>query len=231
MTYGLIFSAGKETRFDNNIPKCFSTFKGQTFLDINIRNLNECCDKVLIVTSNENERFFFDYEHISIESGLGCGDAVMKALSYLKLNSNDFCYIHWGDCIFDGVKNMKEFYTLNNQENVIIPCVYETNPYVSIFENENNKIEVYFSKYNEVKPAGFHDLGVFFGRASYILDYLFKFRDKIYYNGRYSHKHGNEMQFLDVFNETDIKGKLMIANCKSISFNTKEELYNIKCYE
>lgn len=226
MIYGLIFSAGKETRFDDEYPKCFSLFNGTSFLDRNISSLNNICDKVLVVTSVDNEQFFKEYEHISIESGNGCGDAVLKALQQLSLSEDDYCFIQWGDCLCRSIEDIYKTYFLMELNCIVIPCSWEKNPYVTLYE-EDNKISVFFSKYGETNEEGFHDSGTFFGKAKYIREKLIEFQSKIIIGDKYVHKHDDEMQFLDLFNETDAKGLIFPTKLKTISFNTKEELKNL----
>jgi hypothetical protein len=183
------------------------------------------CDRTVVVVSPENKEWFNDYDTIIINSGLGCGDAVMKALEVLNPNNDDECFIVWGDCICQCIGTLSIFGS--NSERVLIPCVWEKSPYVSIESFEDGSIKVLFSKYGEVSEPGFHDLGVFYGNAQLILTKLKEFAKKIEKKGWYVHKHGNEMQFLDVFNETDIKGSIMPVNRKAISFNTIEELNSL----
>ncbi len=56
-------------------------------------------------------------------------------------------------------------------------------------------------------------------------------RDKYYDSGKFVHKHGNELNFLDILNETNIKYKLLERKkTKSFGFNTIEEYKKI-CQE
>jgi hypothetical protein len=55
------------------------------------------------------------------------------------------------------------------------------------------------------------------------------FSEKIKDGDRYKHKHGDEMQFLDIFNETEIDGLLLqIENVRPLSFNSIKELHEIQ---
>lgn len=223
MIYGLIFSAGNETRFRSDKPKTLSIYNNCTILDNNIYNLKPYCDEIYIVCSKKNSHYFSNYNTIIIDSGLGCGDAVMKALLHLNLEHNDKCYVQWGDCL-NNKEIINAIYDIDCQDKVIVPCVIEERPYVQLKRNDN-KIVVLFSKYGEKTSKGYHDLGIFFSNASYLLQKLCEFSALISMNGKYSHKHGDEMQFLDIFNEVDTKGDIIeIGQSKAISFNTIEEL-------
>ena len=156
LIYGLIIAAGNQTRFKTDIPKAIMPINNTTLLDINIKSMSKYTDKIYVVCSYNNKNYFDNYNTIVINSGKGCGDAVLKALENLS-NDND-CYIKWGDSLhLDDIYN-----NMNINSKMIIPVRYEKNPYVQIIANKNNKIEkVLFSKYGENITDGYHDLSIF----------------------------------------------------------------------
>lgn len=226
MIYGLIISAGNQSRFDSDIPKALMKYKDSTLLDLNIENMLTSCDKVIVVCSHENCKWFSIYPHIQINSGLGCGDAVLKALLTLNLTDDDTVFIQWGDClhktnVYTVVKNAYK-------SHCVIPCVYEDLPYVQIIPQVDKHVLVKFSKYGDKITSGLHDLSLFYGNAKNILKHLQEFQQQILVNGKYIHKHGNEMQFLDVFNETNITADVIeLSDYEVFSFNTIDEFKSI----
>ncbi len=219
MIYGLIIAAGKQSRFESDIPKALVPYKGRRLLDINVDIMKSVCDVVYVVVSNENKELFDGSNRISIDSGYGCGDAVYKALCCLNITDEDTVFIQWGDATNDAFifRMLKYNYT---GEGVIIPCVWEDNPYVQVKPVDENHVKVLFSKYKEPITAGWHDLSLFYGNALQIWKYLNQYSKVAFDNSA----HGNEMQFLDVFNYTDITAEVMpVVDYKSFSFNTKEE--------
>lgn len=232
MTYGFIFCAGNETRFDGDKPKSLSVINCECLLDNNIILLSNYCNKVFVVCSNTNNHHFDGYDKIVIDSGKGCGDAVLKALGQFVFLPYDRCIILWGDCILQESVIKQMMLNSDIKNHVTIPCHYEEKPYVRLtYSNQDcSTIKVEFGKYNEVCGPGFHDYGLFLSYANYLKYHLNLFcLEIIDENGDYKHKHGNEMQFLDVFNETEIQAKLIeIQDVKPLSFNTKEELYELK---
>ena len=79
MIYGLIIAAGKQSRFKSEIPKAVMPIsKQKTILDINIATLNTKCDISFVVCGKHNSEYFNQYNNIIIDSGKGCGDAVMR---------------------------------------------------------------------------------------------------------------------------------------------------------
>lgn len=230
MRYGLIFSAGKETRFDDDKPKSLSMINGKCLLDHNIDVLTPFCNKIFVVCSIANQHFFDCYDKIVIDSGKGCGDAVFQALQRLVFYPDDSCIILWGDCVAQESVCKRMVKKFKHQE-VVIPCFYEVEPYVRLLYRQKSKktIAVEFGKYGEICGPGLHDFGIFLGSCKDLSYRLHSFAAKITnVDGEYHHKHGNEMQFLDLFNETEASVELLeVKDVKPLSFNTKEELYGL----
>ena len=228
MVYGLIVAAGKQSRFESSTPKALMPYGESTLLDINIENMQATCDEVFVVVSFENYEWFNNCIRIIIDSGKGCGDAVMQALEMMELEKDDTVFIQWGDCLHTKqiYQDLRNEYS-RNCSGVLIPCVYEEKPYVQIIPTYDSKIRVNFSKYDEPITAGYHDLSLFYGNAIELRTHLVKFSESIksaVFDNCYKHKHGNEMQFLDVFNETDLKGRIIeYSNYTAFAFNTVEE--------
>lgn len=222
MVYGLIISAGKQSRFESDTPKALMPYGNCTLLDINIANMKQTCDEVFVVVSKENQHWFKGYHKLVIESGNGCGDAVMRALSQLELEKDDTVFIQWGDCFHTA----KIYQDLRNSyvDTWLIPCVKEEKPYVQIEPISFNQVVVKFSKYNEPVTAGYHDLSLFYGNALEMLHHLKLFATShLSTNAEtlYQHRHGNELQFLDVFNETFLRAKVIeLIDYEDNSFNT-----------
>lgn len=226
MIYGLIISAGNQRRFASEKPKALlDTPIGETLLDLNMANMHEVCDLVYVVCSTQNQSWFDTPDKIVIDSGKGCGDAVMKALKQLPLKADDKVFIQWGDSY-----HKVSLYRLLQDRYMgkfLIPCQEEDNPYVWII-SERRGVKVYFSKYGETCTSGYHDLSLFYGNALELLSYLEEFRDQIEKDGNYIHKHGNEMQFLDVFNETVMPAAIIeVSDYQGFSFNTIDEFQKI----
>lgn len=233
MTFGLIFSAGNQTRFEDKLPKALSKIGDKTLLDINIENMSKYCDAVYVVCSFKNQHYFSDYKTLAIDSGLGCGDAVYKAINLLPYTSRDTCFIQWGDCLHSErvYKETKEAY---NGE-IMVPCVVEQFPYVQIKCDYSNRkiIEALFTKYKEPVGFGYHDLSLFYGNVDKIFRYCDSFADRFYNDSKelYNSPHGKEFDFLDIFRYCRAEGRVVpIKNYKCLAFNTKEELEEVKKY-
>lgn len=227
MIYGFIICAGKQSRFKTDTPKALVDINGETLLDRNIRAMSSHCDKVFVVCSIDNEHYFKCDNKIAINSGKGSGDAVWQAMERVDIHDGDTCFIMWGD-------SMPETsiypYLIKAYTGIsIIPTVYEEKPYVQIIPVEDNRAEIRFSKFGEEITPGYHDLSVFYCNAYELLLALRQFQSQITNKtGTYTHKHGNEMEFLDVFNDTDMRVSVkVLKNYKDFSFNTIEELNSL----
>lgn len=227
MRYGLIIAAGKQSRFKSDIPKALVKIGNETLLDLNMRNLKKFCDTVYVVCSKQNETYFRDYEHLTINSGFGCGDAVGKVLMLLPLKKEDEVFIQWGDCLLEE-RVYKRCIEEGCDGKVVIPTVIEDKPYVQIVDKDGN-VKVLFSKFGDKTERGNHDLSVFYSNAIYLRDFIYAFVKKfVNPDNTYTHPHGNEYNFLDTFNETEIKGKtVMIEDYIDRSFNTLEQIGNL----
>lgn len=239
MIYGLIIAAGKQSRFTDSRPKALSTIGNTCLLDINVHNMLKVCDQVWVICSHENVDHFvvpaskLGAYVLDIDSGYGSGDAILKALCSLNLSKTDRVFIQWGDCISHD--NIHQYlYTICDSYSVdrgaIIPCVYEQTPYVRLAP-KGKGITVHFSKYGDMVKPGYHDISIFYANAYILRKYLSEFAAKIADTAsptHYKHKHGNEMEFLDLFNETRIPVELMVLdNYVDLSFNTVDELNNL----
>ena len=228
MIRGFIVCAGKQSRFKSKVPKALVNIRGKSLLLRNIEAIS-VCDEIYVICSTENESAFVPEElgaakKIVITSGFGSGDAVWQVLRGIDVQKGDIGFILWGDSLQrEEIIN----YLLDCYDGVsLIPCVVENNPYVCVSDNKKGGVNVYFSKFGETVSRGYHDLSLFCCDILALKIYLCEFHDAIYApNGRYYHKHGNEMEFLDVINETNIKAKIIVfTDYREFAFNTVEQL-------
>ena len=230
---GLIIAAGKQTRFKSLTPKALCKYGDKTLAEYNINILSKYCDRVLVVVSDYNHKKFEEVlpkdSIINVHVyGLGSGDAILRASRHLlNFNFNDSVFICWGDTILDDevVSNVIHYYKSTKLgDKILIPVVWEKNPYVQL-----DGKGVKFSKYGDKVRPGFHDLSMFIGNLYDILVSCSKFEVSFFKlkdgDFIYEHKHGNEFEFLDIFNE-DCASYAMyqLLNYKDKSFNTVEEL-------
>lgn len=225
MRYALIIAAGKQSRFKDELPKALAKVHGTCILDINIGHFKKYSDEVYVVCSYENEKYFLDYPHLTIHSGFGSGDAVLKALQMLPLKLGDTCFIAWGDSVQE--EKLYKYVVDAYDGRIVVPCNKEMKPYVQIIEDKPSLI-VHFSKFGESISEGYHDLSLFYGNANKMKDALLKMHEKYWKEDHYVHKHGDELEFLDIFNDMKVEAFILdMKGIKSYSFNTLEDLENI----
>ena len=226
MIYGLIIAAGNQSRFKMETPKALVKIGEHSLLDDNIRKMKTVCDEVFVVCSTTNSHYFDGYNTIVIESGMGCGDAVYKAIkSFSNLSSDDYLFVQWGDSTVD--EELYREMILVYAGSMVIPCRVKAKPYVRLVRNSTGGAEVLFSKYGEKVSRGFHDLSVFYVNAQSLLRSSQEFVDKFFNGVSYEHRHGNEFQFLDLLNDTDTKCMVYSTIYNGFSFNTVEEMMKL----
>lgn len=236
MTYGFIIAAGNQSRFNSELPKALVLVGNSNtpLLHHNISLMKEYCDYVYVVCSHSNKEYFEKYNEtyndanlIVIKSGLGCGDAVYKALWDVDIAPNDRCFIQWGDSI-QRKSTYDKVLEYDTHLSVVIPCTVEDSPYVQIKPNGEGRVKVLFSKFGDPVSRGYHDLSLFYCNC---WD-LFKATETIvsfWYNGVDYDMTNREYSFLDTFNFTDITvGALDVGEVGSNSFNTVEDLTNLE---
>lgn len=231
---GFIIAAGKQTRFGIEKPKALMEYKGETIVNRSMRLMRKHgCEYVFVVTSKENDSFFKDAgikdsDRIVIESGYGCGDAVWKAVKEaVGIRMVFDACICWGDTILD--EQALEKVHLTSKCIGVVPVVEEDKQYVSLTQDTIDTISVKFSKFGEDTTNGYHDLSIFMATSDDIIEAGKKFREKYWDGEKYVHPHGNEFEFLDLYNEGLLKGKIALLdrNAKALSFNTIEEFKNL----
>ena len=246
MTIGFIMAAGEQCRFWDKTPKALACIDGRRILDINLELMRKYCDECFVVCSNNNKNWFIEYNRIVIDSGLGCGDAVARALDkYIyryKPDKDTQCFIQWGDSIqTEDVYNSIDFsYTYDS---IQIPYYEEKNPYVHLIMCNNRICKILFKKYGEIDNIenGCHDCSLFYGNIYYIYNECIKFMNSCFkscresedlnYYANFNPKHGLEFNFLDIFNDVKTTGIGRLVN-KNIpkAFNTVEELIMLGGY-
>ena len=232
-TYGVILAAGKQTRFELNVPKCLMKKDEMSILQNNINILKNYCDEIYLVISKENRKYFKDYKKqiniLEIKSGLGCGDAVLKTIKKINCtNLDDRMILCWGDSIQNDIFIKQSLIKYNN--NILVPAVVEKRPY-TLFKTDNSLTikKVLFSKYGDNIKKGYHDLSLFIFNINLVYYYLILNYNYFYRNKKYICRKG-ELIFLDIFNNPLCKeGKIVELKRQNAvnSFNTIEEFKKI----
>ena len=223
---GIIIAAGKQTRFERDIPKCMMPYKQSNVLVINILTMMNACDKVVVVTSKNDalpiqetlDKYFSlnpRVEMLIIESGKGCGHAVFNAL--LRIFPEDGgAVIKWGDAIHDDNKYYDFVKSVDCKSDIYIPCEYVEDPYTLAeyhFDDKRRIIDRFlFADEIESPCIGWHDLSIFYFP-----------RIRTFLNQIYVQYFNYENKFLKSIFEMGQTIEMVTSVLKSKSYNTVEE--------
>jgi len=233
-TAAIIIAAGKQNRFDHEIPKSLMKYNDSTVLETNINLMFEYVDKVFFITSDEiylnwastiNSilKKFGNTEVIIIKSGGGCGYATHEALKAID-KKYEYVIMCWGDSIQDDINVFLQMLEINPSKNIIVPCEYVKDPYVNFFVKKHNIIyKVRFSRYSEeICGHGWHDLSIFYFDRQLVQSLL---KLNCEYGIIYR---GIDIVFLDIFNIVNGIGEIIpFKYSRSKSFNTVNEYKEI----
>ena len=255
----LIIAAGNSTRM-GSLPKAASLINGVPNLYNTVSKAYDIFSTIIVVSNEDNLQLYneiiSDFNDktfvISIESGYGCGHAVMESLNSLSeksITANGLCdsdiVICWGDAYFENSLLFEELISIPKEvmekTNLLIPVIMEKDPYVDIrpmgtIEVNNTEFitasHPCFKKRNEtiLGSSGFHDQSIF--RINYgIIKYLDMYHKSIYRKRdimkRYIY---GEMVFLDVINimaNYNNNACMYLTQHHTLGFNDTGELKQI----
>jgi len=242
MTIGMILAAGKQTRFESDIPKCLNLYKKDsslTILEKNILTSSKWCKKIYVVLEikNDNSKIesvltkYNNVEIIYIESGKGTGAAVLDSFKKIKYTPEDNCFLMWGDSIQDSDEvfevTLDEFNGL-----MTVPVHLEENCYVEFVLSDNNFIvDVYKPFLPNSSKSGYHDYSLFLFNINSMILLL----DEIYNIFILKDEHTSislsniiEFDFLSVCKLNPLKFNVVFPTSTSINaFNTIEEYHKL----
>lgn len=243
----LIMAAGKSTRF-NGYPKAFCSLGKEINVNNTIEKSSKYVEKVYVGINKETFEYTnqFDVrgELISIVTGQGDADSIYKCVIEIKRRNPEYhrdLLICWGDAVFFEEVPFK--YATNDDEmdeNYFISavCSWDKKPY-AWFDYDNTGITKvhFYNDSSEVVEYGMHDQSLFRTNIDIIYEYLKIYREKngltdkninIYNPNIKEIKLLEMMAFYHNLNEYKNAGILQIPSGSVMSFNSVEELENIK---
>lgn len=245
-----IIAAGNSKRM-GGIPKALSFVNDIPNLENTLVKATESkvFDKIVVVSNKTHYKDFvfiidkckkkYNIDNITcvwIESGRGCGHAVMEAMNTLiplQLSELTLC---WGDVYF---KDSSIFNEIIKQDLIytefIMPVVYENNPYVWIEPISVNNLKlkwVNFSKRGEISECGYHDKSLFRFNFMTIYNSLKTMHNVLDKNGVY-YNENKEMVFLDVIRylyNCEKAATYYVSDYQTYGYNTETELDELNEY-
>lgn len=242
MTYTMILAAGKQTRFESDIPKCLYPYKGDpryTILEKNIETAHAYGTQVMVVVNIENDNSkIYDIVNrinkkntymlgvglyvIEIKSGKGTGHAIYETLKNLIINNNDKCFLMWGDSIQDKLDLYVECYQGYNGI-MTVPLRKEEKCYMKFDVDEDTYLIT--GAHKPIEPIlGYHDYSFFLFNMSHMFNML-----SVYVSMSTSTIYNNiqlqpEIDFIQLFNFCPNVFNVILPEFSSINaFNTIEE--------
>jgi bifunctional N-acetylglucosamine-1-phosphate-uridyltransferase/glucosamine-1-phosphate-acetyltransferase GlmU-like protein len=234
----LVPAAGMGSRLRSPIPKIFTPiFNKKCIMEQIIIPSTEYVDWVILLLNNEGLQYFNSFflhlvpKNLLVcvqESPTGMFDALNIMFDrILQDNQNDFdVIIQWGDQPFCDREMHHVLFNDLKTHDVSVPIYWTSNPYVQFKFSE--KLRISESREGErCDKAGFKDMGVFAFKRQVIektwSNYSLKARKGEITNGR------NFVKYFELLSgEFNICWRLDQPSYKSLGFNTKKELSEIK---
>lgn len=236
----LIVASGKSSRF-GGFPKAFCRLRKGTNLDNTIRKAKGYFDRVFIGVNKTTYSAFCNSvnacEMFAIKTGQGDAHSMLKCIEYVKgkVPGIKRIVVCWGDAVFSNSIPFQQFLERSKDMDVAVACAMDDNPYAWFDIDENNQIlKAHFAKEEGTIESGMHDQSLFSFNTEFVCKYLNEYRELlgIRYDNDESNADVNEMKLL--FSFEYLLNNNMPAKCIQIdagnilSFNTQEELENIK---
>lgn len=229
----LIVAGGKASRM-NFAPKAASLVNGVPNLYNTVEKALPYFDKIITISNAEYAQIYSDItkefgEKVSvsvIESGRGCGHAVLESLRIIKDFESE-TVVCWGDAYFNDEKIFEEILSTNMLGSpLLIPVVKEEDPYVWFETEDNSVVAARFSKFGEKSLVGFHDQSIFKVNKPTILYALQMMHNVLEKAGKYT----GEMVFLNVCHflwNIEMPARCYVTEYQTLSFNTESELEEV----
>lgn len=244
----LIIAAGNSTRM-GELPKAVSLVHGTPNIYNTVEKALPYYHKIYVSSNTKNfllykevlQDFGDKVQIVAINSGHGCGHAVLKTIDAVEsddlfLDRIEQTTVCWGDAYFESEDIFKEITNFEHASPIIIPAIFEENPYVWFTErnpgdtthNAFHVMNSMFSKRGEGTKGGYHDQSIFridIKPVRLALQTLDKF---LYKRSTLNYLH--EIIFLDLVNYFHNIGNpctVYKTKHKTEGYNTKEELKEI----
>lgn len=233
-----IIVGGINQRMGISYPKCLIQVDNETVLMKIIKQIGPHANRIFICGNYYFEDQFKEFEHLVACYGnlqhvkmlyfnslddlksypKGNGDTVYQAMTTIE-DPTSKIFIMWGDVVINDNKIIEEMYICQDDSDILIPAVYETNPYAYLVTKDANKVDRV--QYNKTEPVshGYHDQCIFLCDTKKVTDIL----GDLVFDPKFYGKTDTECNFLDVIeklqNVTFYETKHPVH-----SFNTMDEM-------
>lgn len=232
----LFLCSGTSSRF-NGKTKALAKLTNKSIIEFNIEHLKDLYDTVYVVANENNvsefEQYNLDANLLKIKTGNGDADSLLNTLDELhKIENFGNCYVTlcWGDTVFYRT-DVFEKLIKDNSRKLQIACALDNDPYAYfdfITDSGNiNNARILKSHFKTEKSVsvGLHDKSAFRIHLNILYRNLKYFKDQHF---KYNNDELKFLKFIDYYSDTlDIRCVLCDSDT-SMSFNTPEELDDIR---
>lgn len=245
-----IVAAGNNTRMDlpgypAMYPKALMSINGMPVIENTIRKIGKFFDSIVVITSNKHKPFWSEFfqslyetdrklisnvESYTIESGLGDGHALLKAIVNRGRSCKTDTTVCWGDVYFPDDYLIEEMLSIP-MSNGIVPYHLEYAPYVALIPNKDGTIGwAEFSKLGETNAAGCHDLSVFRFDGLKLYSALHHLHASLWKGDKYMTPNGelSTLYVLHYMSNTGNPVSMYESGFKTFGFNDAIEFNKIK---
>lgn len=197
-----IVVGGINKRMNINYPKCLYKVDNITILEKILLKIHSYANNIYICGNNYYRSEFGAYENAiktkynnvvfhyfdSIDGKQnfpkGNGETIYQFVKKCTQITNKI-FILWGDTVIENTKIFEEMYNYYNQYDILIPVIYESDPYAYLNLDKNKKVVSVLYKKNQPVEFGYHDQCVFLCdtfKMTCLLEQLIKSNDENEYN-------------------------------------------------
>ena len=219
---------GINSRMNINGPKTLVKHNGTIILEDIIKKIHPFANNIYICSNVKYKTYFnlfeqkIEYNNVkflylnsldgSQDYPKGNGETIYQLLK--KENITNKLFVLWGDIIISNHLLFEEMYNLSYDCNLLIPTIYEKDPYAYLnIDNRNNVTGIGYKKHNPI-DYGYHDQCIFLFDTKTLLEKL----EKITLN---QYEELNLLDVVDYFHNI----KYYQTKYRVHSFNTTEELH------
>lgn len=218
---------GINSRMKIHGPKCLIEHNGQIILESILQKIQKYANNIYICANIKYKPYFQEFEkkrecqnvkflYMSSLDEIqdypkGNGETIYQLL--IQENITNKLFVLWGDIIINDNFIFEEIYNLNYDCDLLIPTIYEQDPYAYLNINHENKVINFEYKRNKPTDYGYHDQCIFLFDTKILLSKLEIIKQKEY----------DELNLLDVVQLFD-NIKYYETDYAVDSFNTIDEL-------
>lgn len=238
----MILASGKSSRF-GGFPKAFCKINNEYVAQRTVNLCKDFYEKIFLIINREIYSGYKDKitgcTTLCIETGQGDAHSFLRASRKLMSECNaEHVTLCWGDTVYidDEVFRKASNVSIDDDTLGYSLCSIDSNPYAWYDTKDEVIVATHFKKDDGTIESGIHDQSVFVFKLKDVCVQLERYMKKIGINDEEDYNENNKMHEMKLlksfvfFYENDMLPMkiLMVDSGKSYSFNTSEELQEIR---